>query len=339
MNVTTRNEKLNPTCINKHHTLKKQIRKMSTTTKLTYIYTTKATSFKTTPLLGPNLSSTSSLLLLTNYSDDNIFAFGLKLRPTYPRRSRRNLTSAPGAMLLPQNPVLSDICATAVSGAVALSILRSFEEAAKRRLFEKKLNRKLVHISIGLAFMLCWPLFSSGQRGAIFASLTPGINIVRMLLLGLGLLKDEAAVKSISRYGDHRELLKGPLYYAATITFACVVYWRSSPIAISAICNLCAGDGLADVVGRRFGHQKLPYNRNKSIIGSVAMASAGFLSSLGFMYYLSSFGYLQKSWEMVLGFLVVSLASALVESLPISTVLDDNLTVTLTSILVGSLVF
>ena len=39
--------------------------------------------------------------------------------------------------------------------------------------------------------------------------------------------------------------------------------------------------GLADVVGRRFGTQKIPYNRNKSIAGSVAMASAGFLSSIG----------------------------------------------------------
>ena len=57
------------------------------------------------------------------------------------------------------------------------------------------------------------------------------------------------------------------------------------------------------------------------------------------MFYFSSFGYFQKSREMVLGFLVVSLASALVESLPISTELDDNLTVPLTSILVGSLVF
>ena len=42
---------------------------------------------------------------------------------------------------------------------------------------------------------------------------------------------------------------------------------------------------------------------------------------------------------MVLGFWIVSLASALVESLPISTDLDDNLTVPVTSILVGSLVF
>ena len=57
------------------------------------------------------------------------------------------------------------------------------------------------------------------------------------------------------------------------------------------------------------------------------------------MYYLASFGYVQESWEMILGFLVVSLAASFVESLPISTELDDNLTVTLTSILLGNLVF
>lgn len=39
--------------------------------------------------------------------------------------------------------------------------------------------------------------------------------------------------------------------------------------------------GIADVVGRRFGRQKLPYNSNKSIAGSVAMATAGFLASVG----------------------------------------------------------
>ncbi|KAJ4725534.1 Phytol kinase [Melia azedarach] len=180
---------------------------------------------------------------------------------------------------------------------------------------------------------------SSGPGGAIFASLTPGVNIIQMLLVGSGMWKDEATVKSMSRYGDRRELLKGPLYYATTITLACVIYWRTSPTGIAAISNLCAGDGFADIVGRRLGKQKLPYNQNKSVAGSIAMASAGFLASLGFMYYFASFGYIQCSWELVLGFLVVSVASALVESLPISTQLDDNLTVTLTSILVGTIVF
>jgi hypothetical protein len=43
---------------------------------------------------------------------------------------------------------------------------------------------------------------------------------------------------------EHRELLKGPLYYATTVTFATSVLWRTSPVAIALICNLCAGDGM-----------------------------------------------------------------------------------------------
>ncbi|GMN23648.1 hypothetical protein TIFTF001_000193 [Ficus carica] len=187
--------------------------------------------------------------------------------------------------------------------------------------------------------MLCWPLFSSGFRGALLAASVPGVNIIRMLLLGLGIWKDEATVKSMSRFGDYRELLKGPLYYATTITLASVIYWRTSPISVAAICNLCAGDGFADIVGRQFGNRKIPYNQNKSIAGSIAMASAGFLASVGYMWYFSSFGFLEARWGTVLGFFIVSLASTLVESLPISTELDDNLTVPVTSMLVGSLVF
>jgi farnesol kinase len=57
------------------------------------------------------------------------------------------------------------------------------------------------------------------------------------------------------------------------------------------------------------------------------------------MWYFSSFGYMEGSWTKVIGFLVVSAIAAVVESLPISTELDDNLTVPLTSILIGSIVF
>ena len=39
--------------------------------------------------------------------------------------------------------------------------------------------------------------------------------------------------------------------------------------------------GLADIVGRRFGTKKIPYNSDKSIAGSIAMAAAGFIASVG----------------------------------------------------------
>jgi len=57
------------------------------------------------------------------------------------------------------------------------------------------------------------------------------------------------------------------------------------------------------------------------------------------MHYFSHFGFIQESWDTVLGFLCVSIAAALVESLPISSMLDDNLTVPVASFLIGSLVF
>lgn len=237
------------------------------------------------------------------------------------------------------NLVVNDYCVAASAGTTALSLLWFWGQIAKRGIFDQKLTRKFVHISIGLVFMLFWPLFSYRHEAAILAALIPGVNIIRMLLLGFGILKDEATVKSMSRHGDYRELLKGPLYYATTITLASIIYWRTSPIAISTICNLCAGDGMADIVGRRYGSHKLPYNRNKSFMGSIAMAAAGFLASIGYMHYFSMFGLIHESWDMFLGFFFVSLAAALVESLPISSKLDDNLTVPLTSLLVGSLIF
>ncbi|CAJ1960433.1 unnamed protein product [Sphenostylis stenocarpa] len=250
-----------------------------------------------------------------------------------------SFTSPPRSTMLHCDPLVSDIFATAISGVAALSFLKLWQETAERGIFDQKLNRKLVHISIGLIFMLCWPLFSTENTASFFAALIPGVNIIRMLVTGLGIMKDEATVKSMSRFGDYRELLKGPLYYAATITLASIVYWRTSPISIAAICNLCAGDGMADIVGRRFGRGKIPYNKEKSYAGSIAMASAGFLASTAYMWYFSSFGYIEGSWNLVLRFLLVSTVTAFVESLPISTEFDDNLTVPLTSILLGRVIF
>lgn len=40
-------------------------------------------------------------------------------------------------------------------------------------------------------------------------------------------------------------------------------FWRTTPAGIVGIAVLCVGDGLAEVVGRRYGKDKLPHNRNK----------------------------------------------------------------------------
>ncbi|XP_070006784.1 putative phytol kinase 3, chloroplastic isoform X2 [Nicotiana tabacum] len=154
----------------------------------------------------PGLKSNSNLhlysslpsSLLSNKKALNRFNSGIHKLKT----RRLHSEVRPKAMFL-ENPVMGDLIATALSGGIALSMLRLWEETAKRGVFDQKTNRKLVHISIGLVFMLCWPMFSSDRQGAILASLIPGLNIIKMLLLGLGLWKDDATVKSMSRFGDH----------------------------------------------------------------------------------------------------------------------------------------
>ncbi|GJM88206.1 hypothetical protein PR202_ga04239 [Eleusine coracana subsp. coracana] len=201
------------------------------------------------------------------------------------------------------SPLLWDIGAALLTAVAAAAVLRFWEVVAN--LLDQKLCRKLVHITVGLVYFLMWPLFSSDDIYAPFlAPLIIILNIVKVTLIGLGVVKDEGVVNSMTRNGDHRLL-----------------------------------SGVADIVGRRLGHAKLPHNPEKSYVGTVGMFLAGFLASVLHMCYFHRFGFVEKSWAMVVAFGVISLVAAVVESLPISTRLDDNLTVPLASVLVGSLVF
>uniref|UniRef100_A0ACD5Y4D5 Uncharacterized protein n=1 Tax=Avena sativa TaxID=4498 RepID=A0ACD5Y4D5_AVESA len=237
-------------------------------------------------------------------------------------------------------PLLRDAGAAVLTGGAAMAVLRFWEQVGNRALLDQKLCRMLVHISVGLVYFLVWPLFSEDDVYAPFlASLAIALNIVRVTLIGLGVVKDDGVVNSMTRHGDYRELLRGPLYYACAITLTTVIFWRKSPISIAVICILCAGDGAADITGRRLGNMKLPFNPYKSYAGTIVMFFAGFIASVLYMCYFNLLGFIDVSWTMAAAFGATSFAAAIVESLPVSTRLDDNLTVPFTSVLVGGLVF
>lgn len=233
--------------------------------------------------------------------------------------------------------VLHDVGMGVVTLGGALGSLKFWDELAKRNVFPEAVSRKLVHISVGLIFMLFWPLFSDSDIAPYIAAFSAAINGLRMLAIGFGIVQDVAVVKAMTRNGDSKELLKGPFFYAITITLATTCFWRTSPLAPIIIANLCAGDGFADLVGRKFGNVKLPYNSNKSYVGSLAMVIFGFVFSIGYHCYFSSFGFYEVNSKLVITTLIVSCVATFVESLPISTQLDDNLTVPFTSFVVGAL--
>ncbi|KAJ7294587.1 hypothetical protein O6H91_03G127100 [Diphasiastrum complanatum] len=236
-----------------------------------------------------------------------------------------------------EGEIVKDIFACLLTIGGALSALKLFDELARRDVFDKLLSRKLVHITIGLLFMLFWPLFSDAPRSRYLAALAPAGNAFRMLALGLGLWEDKALVKAITREGNRRELLKGPFNYAIAISAVTILFWRNSPISAVAVANLCAGDGIADIAGRSFGSIKLPYNKNKSYAGSFAMFIFSSFISIVYLWFFSSFDFYNITASTINQVIFVCFISALVESLPVSTTLDDNFTVPFTAVIAGML--
>lgn len=166
------------------------------------------------------------------------------------------------------------------------------------------------------------------------------MNCLRLVINGLSLTKDEGLLKSLTREGKPEELLRGPLYYVLMLILSAVVFWRESPVGLISLGMMCGGDGIADIMGRKFGSKRLPYNQEKSWIGSISMFIFGFCISFGMLYYYSVLGYLELDLgKAVQKVALVSLVATVVESLPIANVVDDNISVPLVSMAVAFLTF
>lgn len=150
--------------------------------------------------------------------------------------------------------------------------------------------------------------------------------------------------------------------------------------------------GVADIIGRRYGSIKIPYNQKKSWAGSISMFIFGFLVSIGcvtlhanssifstvfffllirkwtqlreinvkkviapsrffetetvifiacrMLYYYSALGHVEFNWENTLPRVAfISVVATVVESLPITEVIDDNISVPLVTMAVAFFIF
>ncbi|EOY18925.1 Vitamin E pathway gene 5 isoform 2 [Theobroma cacao] len=227
--------------------------------------------------------------------------------------------------------LLQDTASSAAVLAGAYALVFTFDTLTQKELIQQNLSRKLVHILSGLLFAVSWPIFSNSLLARYFASVVPLVNCVRLVIHGLSLADDQRLIKSVTREGNPKELLRGPLYYVLILILCALVFWRESPVGLISLAMMCGGD---DILGRRFGSSKLPYNRNKSWVGSISMFVFGFFISVGMLYYYSVLGYFQLDWGWTMcRVALVSLVATVVESLPFTTVVDDNISVPLATMI------
>ena len=223
-------------------------------------------------------------------------------------------------------PVLAsrDAQAFAATSLVMVTTVESVK--ALTGLLDRKLTRKIMHLAAGPIFLCMWPLFS--RDGKWWAAAVPLAMTLKFALTGIGLLNLNADVEAMSRSGQPDELLRGPLIYGLVFSAATLLAFRRV-VAAASLSALCAGDGMADVVGRRFGRSastKLPWSPRKSWPGSLAFLVSAWAASMLFGALFYQWGWCSVSpRQMIAPLLLASLAGAAVESLPFTDV--DNLLV------------
>ncbi len=142
----------------------------------------------------------------------------------------------------------------------------------------------------------------------------------------------------MTRTGDRREILRGPLYYGIAFVVVTLGLWRHSPVGILALMALCGGDGLADIVGRRLGSRKLPGFREKSWAGSAAMFVGSFVFGAAYVAWFNSFGAFEPALSgasILVGSAVACAVATVVEAVSPRDV--DNLLIVAVIILMGAL--
>ena len=232
------------------------------------------------------------------------------------------------------NPYL----ATLLTFIISVSFLRLMDFFAQRGWIESKMSRKLIHIGTGPIFVLCWLMFPDLPISRYLAALVPLLITVQFALVGTGIMKDEAAVQAITRTGDPREILRGPLFYGVAFVLLTVIYWKDSPIGITALMMMCGGDGIADIVGRRIKSPKLAWSREKSVAGSLSVFVGGALMTALILYIFVGVGVFPTPFSnYLLPIFWIALDGTLVESLPFKDI--DNITLTVLSAIIGHLVF
>lgn len=228
-------------------------------------------------------------------------------------------------------PWIQDIIALLLTFAAALLWLRLLDTLARQGVLSRHLARKLIHIGTGPIFVLCWLLYSGQPQSRWLAALVPAAITLQFALIGLGVLKDEDAVRAMSRSGDRRELLYGPLQYGVIFVLLTLLFWLDSPVGVVALMILCGGDGLADIIGRRWGRARLPFNPRKSWAGSAAMLLAGFAFALVYLALFIRLGVFPLSLSAaLLPLALICLAAAVVEA--VSGQDMDNITITVTAL-------
>ena len=236
-------------------------------------------------------------------------------------------------------PNLQLVGAFIATSVMCVVLLECVKGVRKSGMMVSSTARKTTHILTGLIFLLCWSFFPYTEyprASGWVAAGVPGVITAQFLAIGLGWINDPDTLALLSRSGDKSEVLYGPLQYGLIFISTTGLAFRT-PAAVAQLVLLCVGDGLADLVGRRWGaNAPLPHSPRKSWHGSIAFFLGSYVAGILFLILCSDAGLGYYPLHHVLPWItgakwaIVVLVATVVESLPIDNI--DNITVYLSTV-------
>ncbi len=196
-----------------------------------------------------------------------------------------------------------------------LTLLVILAEALSRLLTnDPELTRKIVHIGSGNVILLAWWLNISSTVIVYAAIIAAAIALLSYIIPIL------PSIESVGRKSF------GTLFYAISMGVLSASFWQDYPqYAVIGILVMAWGDGMAAIIGQRFGKHKYQVGQiTKSWEGSLAMMSAALIVTSAILFSVEG-----NSWQIW----VISVAVALVATISeaFSKLGLDNLTVPLAS--------
>ena len=180
------------------------------------------------------------------------------------------------------NPFIQNIIITAITFIYVFGLVAVMNFCVSRLNLPQDISRKVTHIGAGS--LIGFLVFYNDLHWSKYLNVT--IFVVWIILLiqkGLFASDEDEAVKTMTRNGDKTELLKGPLYFVIVATICGTLFYKTFP-GIMAIATLGWGDGIAPIVGSRYGRLKYEVLSNKSVEGSLSMLIVAFAASTFFVW-------------------------------------------------------
>ena len=174
---------------------------------------------------------------------------------------------------------------------------------------DPEVSRKVLHIMVGnIAFLL--PIFVTKEAMAFLAA--------GPFILFTFLMSPYTPIKSIRGKTSSAGHSMGLVYYAITWTILAYLFFDNMIIIAAGILAMSYGDGLASLIGVKYGKRKYSiFGDKKSYIGSLAMFIFTFVTMIiAILIYKTVFSYeLTITYEILVILVGISLIAAVAEGL------------------------